>query len=81
MVREERINFLHAVELQLQILFSPLFLYLLQSNEEGTRANAIKDYECMSELASLIKLYIFYFQRIMQKLIINYFLPSNIKLN
>ena len=53
MKNESRLFTLHAVELQLQKLqtvFSPLFLRLLQSNEEGTGANAIKDYECMSEL-------------------------------
>ena len=64
MVREERKsrNFLHAVELQLQIFFSPLFLHLFQKHqtEEGDEAKANKD-ESMSELTSLIKAYIFYF--------------------
>ena len=61
---ESRLFTLHAVELQLQKLqtvFSPLFLRLLQSNEEGTGANAIKDYECMSELVNNLFNKVIYF--------------------
>ena len=64
MVREERKsrNFLHAVELQLQILFSPLFLHLFQKHQikERDEAKANED-ESMSELTALIKAYILYF--------------------
>ena len=71
MVREERKsrNFLHAVELQLQILFSPLFLHLFQKHqiEEGDEAKANGD-ESMSELTSLIKAYILYlFSKLLSK--------------
>ena len=76
MVREERKsrNFLHAVELQLQILFSPLFLHLFQKHqiEEGDEAKANED-ESMSELNRFNKgiYFIFYFR--------NYYLKAMVK--